>query len=580
VKLRGVFLKKSARAVFVLIISLILLFNTNIAGSAEIKTLDRLDCLYPVHLRQDIFYDGKLTGENIEYLKSIPHAEALKTLNVLRGDSRGNLMLDRFAERVEGAAMLVRLLGAEEYALAFKPNHPFTDVPDWAAPYIGYLYQNSLTNGIGNNQFGSSHYIDEKSYLVFLLRALGYSEKNGDFTWDTVGSAALRAGLLEPGEEASIGNLIKRERLSQFSWKAMFLNHKLYGRPLLICLYEQGNISRENLDALFAKNKNRLIDMWYANLPKLVAAFLRHDEKIELQLNQKQAETDYHTYLEYTLERVQLITGVFIRGYSVELWQYGNNYTLILSPHYENSASGDEKLNLWVDKIVSESITPEMTDYDKVKAAHDYLVNLLEYDTRETHEIAPSSFSALGALETGIAVCNAYSELMTLILNRADVPCRIVVGTANGTSHAWNMVSIDGLLYHIDVTWDDPVTNRKEKALRYDYFNLPDAEIERDHSWDRNNYPVCNSTGHNYFVRNNLIVKSPEEFKAAVTEVVENRRTGLMLKYLGDGSAFDIHKIINDVNSSAGYVITSYVYSINEAARTISLESIEYADMN
>ena len=156
-------MKKSARAVFVLIISLILLFNTNIAGSAEIKTLDRLDCLYPVHLRQDIFYDGKLTRENIEYLKSIPHAEALKTLNVLRGDSRGNLMLDRFAERVEGAAMLVRLLGAEEYALAFKPNHPFTDVPDWAAPYIGYLYQNSLTNGIGNNQFGSSHYIDEKS---------------------------------------------------------------------------------------------------------------------------------------------------------------------------------------------------------------------------------------------------------------------------------------------------------------------------------------------------------------------------------------------------------------------------------
>lgn len=586
-------MKKGVRSAFILLFILLFIINASIAMSAEnqadawpkgnqqlpgIQVAD-IDCLFPAHLRRDVFHDGKLTEENIAYLKNISHTEALTALNVLRGYN-GDLMLEKYAERVEGAAMIVRLLGAEKYALADSFYHPFTDVPEWANPYVGYLYQNNLTLGIGNNQYGSRRFINERSYLTFLLRALGYSDKDGsDFTWDTVGSAALQAGLIKSGEETLIDNLLKRERLSQLSWRAMFLNHKQQGKPLLTYLYEQGMITNENLSALFSKNKNRIFDLWYAFLPKLEAAFVRHDEKIELSINQEQKDNDLHKYIEHILERVQLSTGVFLQGYSTELWQYGSNYTLILRPNYTNTASGDEKLRRWVDEIASGIIAQNMSDYKKVKTVHDYLVTRLEYDSREKSEIAPSSFSALGALETGIAVCKAYSELMALILNRAGVPCRIVVGFANGTDHAWNMVSIEGELYHVDVTWDDPVSNRKEKTIRYDYFNLSDKEIEIDHYWDRNNYLSCTSTNQNYFVKNNLIIKNSEDFKAAVTEVVEKRQTDLMLKYIGDNTGeIDIHKIINDVNSDAGYVMSRYVYSINEAIRIISLESIEYTD--
>lgn len=567
-------MKGRIKSLFALAVALLIILNTGVAGAQEKQAGSSLDCLYPVHLRHDLFYDGRLTGENIAYLKSIPHAEALSVLNVLRG-SGGDLMLGRYAERVEGAAMLVRLLGVEEYALNSNNPHPFTDVPDWANPYVGYLYQNGFAKGIGNNEYGSAQYIDEKSYLTFLLRALGYSDKNGrDFTWDTVYSTALKAGLLEPGEEASTGRLIKRERMSQLSWRAMFLNHKVYGKLLLICLYEQGKISRENLEKLFSKS-NRLIDKWYANIPALKEAFLRHDGKIELSLEQKQKDNGYRKYLEYVLERVQLDTGVFLRGYSIELWQKGTSYTLIIYPDYENTAAGDEKLRKLAGKIVSDIISPDMTDYEKVKTVHDYLVTRLEYDAGQPSEIARSSFSALGALETGVAVCDAYSKLTALLLNRAGVPCRIVVGLGNGTSHAWNMVCIDGELYHIDVTWDDPVSSRADKKIRYDYFNLSDAEIQRDHSWDRNSYPACTFMNQNYFVKNNLIVKDPDDIKAIITEAVENRRTDVMLKYIGE-SQIDIRKIVRDVNSNAGYVISRYVYSVNEAARVIRLESIEY----
>ena len=68
-----------------------------------------IEYLYPSNLRRDVFFDGNLTEENLSYLKNVPHSEALNTLNVLRGDEDGDLMLNRTAFRVEGATMLIRL---------------------------------------------------------------------------------------------------------------------------------------------------------------------------------------------------------------------------------------------------------------------------------------------------------------------------------------------------------------------------------------------------------------------------------------------------------------------------------------
>ena len=52
------------------------------------------------------------------------------------------------------------------------------------------------------------------------------------------------------------------------------------------------------------------------------------------------------------------------------------------------------------------------------------------------------------------------------------------------------MVHIDGRWYHVDVTWDDPVSS--EDVLRHDYFNLTDSQISADHTWDKSKYPSAN----------------------------------------------------------------------------------------
>ena len=40
--------------------------------------------------------------------------------------------------RAQGVTMLVRLLGQEKAALEGTWSTPFTDVPEWAQPYVGY----------------------------------------------------------------------------------------------------------------------------------------------------------------------------------------------------------------------------------------------------------------------------------------------------------------------------------------------------------------------------------------------------------------------------------------------------------
>lgn len=75
---------------------------------------------------------------------------------------------------VPGVTMLVRLLGQEEDALAGTWTTPFQDVPDWAAPYVGYAYEKGLTNGKSETRFDPDSTIRASEYLTFVLRALGY----------------------------------------------------------------------------------------------------------------------------------------------------------------------------------------------------------------------------------------------------------------------------------------------------------------------------------------------------------------------------------------------------------------------
>ena len=54
-----------------------------------------------------------------------------------KADGSPNFDLDRTPTRHEAVTMLVSLLGKKEEALAGEWETPFTDVVDWAKPFVG-----------------------------------------------------------------------------------------------------------------------------------------------------------------------------------------------------------------------------------------------------------------------------------------------------------------------------------------------------------------------------------------------------------------------------------------------------------
>ena len=113
-----------------------------------------------------------------------------------KADGSPNFDLDRAPTRNEAVTMLVRLLGKEAEAKNGTWTIPFTDVDEWAKPYVGYAYANGLTSGTSATTFGGNSTISASQYLTFVLRALGY-DSMVDFQWDKAWELSDRIGLTD-----------------------------------------------------------------------------------------------------------------------------------------------------------------------------------------------------------------------------------------------------------------------------------------------------------------------------------------------------------------------------------------------
>lgn len=127
-------------------------------------------------------------------------ADKLYTLGLIQGSDLG-FETERTTTRTEALTMIVRLSGGEADTLSGTWSHPFNDVPSWANSYIGYAYEVGLTTGKSSTSFGGFDTVTSNDFLTFLLRLLGYSDSNGDFTWSDATAFAARLGISNTGYE-------------------------------------------------------------------------------------------------------------------------------------------------------------------------------------------------------------------------------------------------------------------------------------------------------------------------------------------------------------------------------------------
>ncbi len=176
--------------------------------------------------------------------KYTKYAHALNVLGLFKGTNKG-FELERSANRAEALAMLIRILGEENAALSYTGTHPFKDVPSWADRYVAYGYNMGYTTGISATKFGSNDTVSAVQYLTFLLRALGYSDANGDFVWNESDTAAVRYGLLTPNEKSAIQSIFYRDQMVFTSYKALYTMLKGSDVLLISKLVSDGAISVE-----------------------------------------------------------------------------------------------------------------------------------------------------------------------------------------------------------------------------------------------------------------------------------------------------------------------------------------------
>ncbi|WP_058301767.1 S-layer homology domain-containing protein [Gorillibacterium timonense] len=228
----------------------------------------------------------------------------------------------------------------------------------------------------------------------------------------------------------------------------------------------------------------------------------------------------------------------------------------------------DDRMKMLYEKatdILHQIIKPDMTEFDKELAIHDYLVlhTAYDYDHYLTDTVPADSYSAYGVLFKGTAVCQGYANAAQLLLELAGIDSQIVYGMANGDGHAWNKVNIGGDDYNLDVTWDDPVPDIQGQT-NYAYFNVTDEELARDHTWETSSYPAASATSLNYYVFKDLVVHSKEELRARLTDAIANRVTTLTFKTdLEDDVDRELANVIGSgVVSSIGCNRNSDVYVI------------------
>jgi len=164
--------------------------------------------------------------------------------------------------------------------------------------------------------------------------------------------------------------------------------------------------------------------------------------------------------------------------------------TVTFALEYLENASQTTFIKNRVSQILKQIITPDMNDFQKEKAIHDWIVNNVSYDTTLTQ------FSAYAGLVSPYkTVCNGYSLLAYKMLNSAGIKTKIIEGKGNNQSHNWNLVYLDGAWYHLDVVWDDPVPDVPGK-VSYNYYNLTDSQIKVNHTWTKT-YPAAETDFYN-----------------------------------------------------------------------------------
>ena len=147
--------------------------------------------------------------------------EVLQAVEIMVGDENGDFNPDQNVTRNEMAVVMCNLM---DYTVAsYKGTSPFTDVPEWAEPYVAACYTNGLTAGTSDTTYGGSDTVTTGQAALMLEKALGYFQYQADYGSDWLVEATKQGSLagLFDGVDTGATEALTRNDVAQMVLNAL-----------------------------------------------------------------------------------------------------------------------------------------------------------------------------------------------------------------------------------------------------------------------------------------------------------------------------------------------------------------------
>lgn len=195
---------------------------------------------------------------------------------------------------------------------------------------------------------------------------------------------------------------------------------------------------------------------------------------------------------------------------------YRDSWNIILQPEYLFDRSKirehQKAMKSRIEKLARQARGG--SEVDKEKYIHDFICENIRYDKLKK----PYSHEIIGPLGQGVGVCEGIAKTVKVLCDALDLWCMIPICANNPEKgikyrHTWNIVRTDGRFFHLDATFDNSLTKALGEGaeVRYDYFNLGDEQIFRDHEQLIYPAPPCPDGSHFYYREKKLSFTRKEE---------------------------------------------------------------------
>ncbi len=194
---------------------------------------------------------------------------------------------------------------------------------------------------------------------------------------------------------------------------------------------------------------------------------------------QRYKETDFQEMLaEYIDKNPHLV--IETPEISVSIYpESGSDRVLELKFNYLTSRDNLRTMQQQVATVVEGAVDiVSVTDDGRGKYTQMYSLLMERF---QTYTLETSLTPAYSLLLYGVGDSKAFASVYAAMCRKAGLECLTVVGTYNGEVRYWNIVSIEGIYYHVDL-----LRSKEEGQFR----DMTDEEME-GYVWYFPAYPTC-----------------------------------------------------------------------------------------